>query len=99
MNYTLENALKMHNIYPQSFDIPTFSEINSLKVGDFAKLIFKQDERGERMWVQIISILDGQYTGRLDNNPVLVSLNVNDTVYFEQKNIIDTMTIKGAKSL
>ena len=94
MNYILENALEMHNKHPETFDIPTLSEIQELKIGDYVKLIFKQDGHSERMWVEVTAINNQKYLGRLDNIPISVDMRHNDAVVFESKHIINTITIK-----
>lgn len=96
ITYELVNALQMHNQHPETFEIPDLSEIQSLKVGDFVKLIFTQDGHSERMWVQIKSIDNQKYLGRLDNIPILIDIDLNEIVSFEQKHIINTIITKGA---
>lgn len=94
VTYELVNALQMHNQHAETFSIPDLSEIRALKVGDFVKLIFIQDGHSERMWVEIKEIKGNNYLGRLDNIPILVDIDLNEIVSFEEKHIINTIIIK-----
>ncbi|MDA0024176.1 hypothetical protein [Brachyspira hyodysenteriae] len=41
--YYLENAFELNKEYPDTFEIPSKKEINSLKVNDLVKLIFVEE--------------------------------------------------------
>lgn len=82
--YTLIDAVEMNRLYPETFFIPSDSDIATLKVGDCVKLFFvptpEANERGvqftERMWVEIIDADAARgdsfpifFAGRLVNTP------------------------------
>lgn len=91
MTWFLDNGVDRHNDNPDTFEIPEEWEINSLKPGDYAKLIFLVVDGGaERMWVQITGVTDGVFVGTLANNPLFIeSLSFGDKILFSIQNIID----------
>jgi hypothetical protein len=76
---------------PETFPIPDLSDRMNLQPKDFAKLIFKEGENGERMWVQVDqSYGDGAYLGILKNQPVTIrSIRIDDPVRFFASNVAD----------
>jgi hypothetical protein len=96
-SYQLVNAIELNRRYPETFEIPSLDERQSLSHGDFAKIIFLREANGrkeERMWVEVLELQsDGTYIGRLDNVPSLFSnLKLNDRVAFGPENICDIDT-------
>lgn len=93
--YFLENALKLHEEYTDTFEIPSKEEIDSLKINDLVKLIFTEENDNpeimpERMWVKITEINEDNFKGILDNDPYyLKSIKCGDEVVFKSENIID----------
>lgn len=92
--YTLENIGDQNRYNPRHFLIPTDTEINSLKVGDTVRLIFKMSKsqnngcRAERMWVTITKINNNKYVGTLNNQPYyLKTINAGDEISFLKENI------------
>lgn len=82
----LSNGEKLAAAHPRTFEIPDKQERESLQPGDFAKMIFDEQER---MWVKVAGRRDnGQYYGHLDNHPVLVTLSRGDEVEFSPKHVI-----------
>lgn len=77
-----------------SFRIPPRPEREALSMGDLAKLVFvdpRQDSPGgERMWVEIVTVGDGCYQGKLRNVPVLISdLEEGALVAFGPEHVAD----------
>lgn len=75
-HYQLDNGEELNREFPDSFWIPEKHIRESLKVGDFVKLIFSMEETigseevsVERMWVEITSVYPDYYVGKLDNDP------------------------------
>lgn len=93
--YFLENALKLHEEYTDTFEISSKEEIDSLKINDLVKLIFTEENDNpeimpERMWVKITEINEDNFKGILDNDPYyLKSIKCGDEVVFKSENIID----------
>lgn len=93
--YYLENAFELNKEYPDTFEIPSKKEIESLKVNDLVKLIFVEKNDSpetipERMWVKIIEINKDNFVGILDNKPYYIeSVKYGDKIVFKIENIID----------
>lgn len=98
--WTLRNGEEAHSAAPDTFWIPSLSERASLKVGDYAKLIFEisvddpEDPVSvERMWVIVRERIGGRYLGRPDNEPDALAPNdefwVGTEVPFGPEHIIN----------
>jgi hypothetical protein len=95
--WELDNAQRLHLLYPETFDVPAPHELTALRLGDLVKLIFLfaiEDEhdnviiRGERMWVTVEQITSVGYVGQLENEPVLTDvLKPLDKITFHQEHI------------
>ncbi len=93
-NYTLDNAEETSREFPSTFKIPAREERESLRPGDFAKLMFRitsDDEVGvERMWVRVQECNPGFYIGVLDNQATCTDeIGMGMTVDFEPAHVID----------
>lgn len=92
-NYLVLSAEKLHQESPWLFSIPRLAERRAVKPGGLVKLIFKprlpQDRmEAERMWVVVTAAENGRYSGRLDNDPVVVkSLKAGDPIEFGPEHI------------
>lgn len=85
----LSNGEKLAAAHPRTFEIPDKRERESLQPGDFAKMIFDEQER---MWVKVAGRRDnGDYYGHLANQPVVLSLMFGDPVDFKPKHVIDVL--------
>lgn len=76
------------------FVLPTITQLQDIKIGDFVKISFQKGERPiESMWICVDSILDGfDYTGRLDNYPIeYTEYTLGDRFAFNAKNIKDIL--------
>jgi len=93
MSYRLESAVERNMRSDGTFEILDEIKRRSLKAGDYAKLIFVQDDPpapGERMWVEVVSVSGGGYVGRLKNKPSCVAgLAWGDLVEFEPWHVVD----------
>ena len=76
---------------PSAFAIPDRQARDAIAPGQLVKLIFRGDEIGsERMWVEVEKrVPGGGYIGRLDNEPVVVDLELDDEVRFGPEHIIE----------
>jgi hypothetical protein len=90
----LDNAEARHAEAPRSFFIPPRGRREALLPGDVVKLIFLFDPaawngmNGERMWVEVLSSLGGNYVGELLNQPThMKTLKAGDTVTFTPEHI------------
>lgn len=100
--FYLENVIEKNIQFSRTFLIPTQEEIDKLEIGNLVKLIFvmevpqKNGCRAEKMWVKIINIQKGIFTGILDNEPYyLKSIKVGEAITFKAENIAG---IYGGKS-
>ncbi|MGQ4584265.1 hypothetical protein [Lysobacter sp. F60174L2] len=78
--YLIDNAEKRRNEDPRNFSIPRSEQRRSLKVGDSAKIALEATGggriSGERPWVLVTEVQDGNYKVRIDNDLALFpSLN------------------------
>jgi hypothetical protein len=96
--YSLIDAVAQHEKTPKTFQIPDPFVSANLFPGMGVKLIFVAPKgspaHSERMWVNIVSNDNGQYTGTLDNDPILFPKNrlrAKDTIVFSAKHIIDML--------
>jgi hypothetical protein len=88
----IDDAELRHAQNPQSFEIPPLEQRKSLAVGDFAKVIFKMGDHGERMWLKITAVKpEGGYEGRLDNDPVIMPIKCGDSFTIEPRHINNIM--------
>ena len=77
---------KLHLLNPQSFAIPTNSELDNLSIGDLVKI----GNKLERFWVKIIQINKDYLLGKIDNLLTFnENYNYNDIVLFEINNIYE----------
>lgn len=91
---TLANCEERHAQYPERFWIPDLTDRQSLRVGDYAKVIFESDEGGERMWVKVTQIMPGsRYEGLLANTPIVFDMEKGNPVAFGPENIADIMPV------
>ena len=84
----LENCKKQNKRYPQSFWIPSMEQLDTLRVGDFAKVIAP----GERFWVYIHEHNGNNFVGEINNDLVgtdLHKLKYGDLIAFKRENICD----------
>src|SRR6266567_26641 len=73
-HWWLDDAEAKNAETPESFFIPPAAKRNALVAGDRVKLLFAFEAtpegwNGERMWVEVTSVHDGTYVGRLLNQP------------------------------
>jgi len=96
-SWELKDAQKIADEFPYTFYKPSKKVISLLKSENQAKLIFSFESddpeapRAERMWVEIESIKNNVFYGKLDNFPKYIQdLKFEDPITFEDRHIIDT---------
>lgn len=71
--YTLDNGAEIHREFPDTFEVPSQKDRDSLRPGDLVKLIFRiefdEEAHVERMWVRVSEVNLKSYVGVLDNDP------------------------------
>jgi hypothetical protein len=87
MKHLLLNLAAMHSTCPGC--IPTKDIRETLEVGEVAKMIFLNDEhKTEAMWVEVLAHHEGGYSGKLANDPSLMThLKIGDLVDFGPEHI------------
>lgn len=93
----LIDCIAQNKCHPNTFEIPSQNLVAKLKVGDAAKVFFQYDVfypsplnaniNSERLWVNIIEIVDGVFTGTIANDPVNPNLKFGQRISFEAKHI------------
>ncbi len=91
--YTLLDADAQHAATPDTFEIPSLLDRETLRPGDLAKLCFlgKEPEtgcEGERIWVEVTGTSPGGYTGTLANDPFYLPLGYGQQVEFTSANVL-----------
>jgi|LakMenEpi03Aug12_release.lakeMendotaPanAssembly.Ray.scaffolds.fasta_scaffold3486103_1 hypothetical protein len=84
----LMNAKYMNEQYPDTFYVPSDSELDNLKVGDIVKVCVNR----ERFWVEIICFDDKKISTRIDNQLIFTDehgLSLNDHLVINKENILD----------
>jgi hypothetical protein len=92
--YYLVNAVLEHRKNLNSFFIPSDDQIDSIKIGDFAKLIFtnRKGNNGSRLWVVIEQINDDYYVGGINNSPnhpKKLGVDYGQKIIFNKRHIIN----------
>jgi hypothetical protein len=95
--WCLDDGEQINREAPETFSIPNLALRQNLKVGDYAKLIFRIAVEGdeisvERMWVVVRERIPDGYIGILDNEPDAISENgefwLGAELPFEYRHII-----------
>lgn len=82
----LVNARLMHFEFPETFEVPSDSEIKKMKPGNMVKVARKN----ERFWVRIDGFVGRKWHGTVLNNLFLQEdLKKGDSIYFMRKHIYD----------
>ena len=98
--FLLIDAQRLHRQFPDTFAVPSFDDIASLKSGDLVKIgvEFERDSGGhggERFWVVVVAAFDKTspacLRGRIDNDLVCTArhgLGLNDEIDFDPQHIL-----------
>ncbi|EPY3962323.1 TPA: hypothetical protein ACKFTV_002206 [Klebsiella pneumoniae] len=79
------NAQRLHRMYPNTFQVPTYEELSELKVGDLVKVCINN----ERFWSIITSIKGKTFIAEVNNHLVLNDLSVGDLIKIRFSNVFD----------
>lgn len=93
VTYQLADGEARHRESPETFEIPTAKERNSVTAGDSVKLIFEITDGSrtqvERMWVKVTGMKEGLFEGLLNNDPFCTDeLKAGEPLAFEARHII-----------
>ena len=90
MAYTLVNAEDRAAQFPH---IPTRSDRERLRTGDYAKVVF---DNGAELWVHVTLNIAGALCGRLVNEP-MVDLNYGATIHFRPEHVVDIEHVRNRR--
>jgi hypothetical protein len=89
----------MNEQNPRNYIVPSNEEIETIKIGDLVKIIFKVDKsinnrfKDERIWVRVVDIEEGKFMGQLEEDVSQIErLRKGDVVSFEANNITTIKT-------
>tara|TARA_Y200000002_G_C22584187_1_gene622216 strand:- start:766 stop:1104 length:339 start_codon:yes stop_codon:yes gene_type:complete len=82
------DAKEMNYKYPNTFDYPTQSELDNIKIRDSVKI----SNGFERFWVEVKEKNKIYFIGRVDNELLTNEYKLDDFVMFESKNIYEIRT-------
>jgi uncharacterized protein YegJ (DUF2314 family) len=74
-SWKLDDGVERNRLHPDTFEIPSALERETLKPGDHVKLSFLVDDPeygGERMWVEVAKVKGQAYVGTLINQPLFI---------------------------
>ena len=93
VTYQLADAEVRHAESPETFEIPSAAERESLNAGDWVKLVFEISDGSrtevERMWVKVTGRKKDSFDGLLDNDPYCTDeLKAGEPVAFGARHVI-----------
>lgn len=98
--YTLVNAKKQNLMHPTTFFVPSDKELESVKIGDFLKILVRSNEdgNGERFWIKVTSIdhEKNKINGKVINELILVPpsiLKYNSLIQIKKENVLNIHSI------
>jgi len=102
--WELASAMRLNLLHPESFKIPSESDISNLKKDNLVKLLFAFDGDNiisfERMWVKIVEINEGGFVGVLETSPIEVKrLEPIARIEFRKDHIASVTMPKSLKQL
>ena len=83
----LVNAQEQHIRNPDTFEVPTYNELNNIKLGDFVKVCINS----ERFWLKVIHITGNIIIGEVNNNLYFSDLIIGDQIYIIRDNIFEIL--------
>ena len=90
----LVDAAKRNAEHPDTFNVPTEHERQSVPLGHYVKI--GVDDR-ERMWFKVVEKTDTGYVGTLSNDPVVVRMKFGDRIEFTERHIMDICSPRNAQ--
>jgi len=89
--YLLANVETRHREGPSTFEIPDLKLRQSLRPGDWAKVIVSIDNDRERLWVLITEVAGRRYRAAVLQVPVRVNLKKDDVVDLGPEHVADVV--------
>ena len=85
--YRFNDAQKMHEQYPATFEAPTQAQLDNVKSEDSVKVSHKN----ERFWVTVTNVEKDVITGVVDNKLIFPHpFQLGDKIVFKKKHIYTT---------
>jgi uncharacterized protein YegJ (DUF2314 family) len=92
-SWKLDDGVERNRLHPETFEIPSAPERETLKPGDHVKLAFLTPHGecgGERMWVEVTNAKGQTCVGALKNNPVVIEdLEWGQEIKFTPRHVLD----------
>lgn len=85
------NGEVMSAQHPDTFQIPSLKERQSLRPGDHAKIGMTGHSGGERFWVKITEVSGSRYKGAVDNDLIVVPMKLGEEVEFGPEHVLSTL--------
>jgi hypothetical protein len=84
------DGVELNRKHPDTFTIPSETDKNRIKTGDFVKAGFSTGATipTERMWVRVVEIDAGLIRGTLANTPAYVEAKHGDLVEMEFRHVL-----------
>ena len=103
VTYQLADAEVRHAESPETFEIPSAADRDSLSAGDWVKLVFEVSDGNrtevERMWVKVTGRQDDSFQGLLDNDPYCTDeLKSGEAITFGARHVIQIKRADEAES-
>ncbi len=91
LTYDLQDGEASAAEHPDTFWMPPAVERWNCTLTDLVQVIFRNrhDAPSERMWLEIVEVLDGRYRGKLRNIPFFIELDPDSEVEFGPEHIIE----------
>lgn len=94
--YNFVDAQEMHRKYPNTFEVPTKRQLNTLVPTQYVKVCHND----ERFWVRLTEIEGDTLTGTVANDLVCDQpFSDGDTITFEKRHVYDVMPKDNERTL
>ena len=93
----LVSAVKMSILHPETFQAPTFEDLNQIKPGYFVKVCIDGDEEtetpGERFWCEVKSVnrLERTIVGAVNNHLIYFDYPVDTLLEIDFDEVYDIL--------
>ena len=95
INIELVNAQKMQLLHRETFQAPSYKDLNKIKPGNFVKVCIEGDDEnpGERFWCEVKSIdrLERTIVGAVNNHLVFFDIPLDTLMMISFDEVYDIM--------